>query len=718
MRKIFSILLAGLITASLGACGEEGASNKPQKETVTPENALIYEGETDYKIVLSDEPTSNDVYAVNELNTLFSEATGVRFETVVDSEVTYDSNAKYISIGANDYLKQAGIKLDEESLYRSGYVLKTKGNSYFLSGSSLTLSKGSLYAVYDFLNEFLNYEYFAPECYSLTKNVFSLTNKSFDKTEIPDFAQRALMFFSVQSNEEYRNRMRLQQYNSTDIWVIEGHSTMNMANTKLPKGAYMEGIEFTDVTPETSDFESTEVGLSAQSVNMSVYEAYTLALANYEGDVEWVSSNEEIATVENGVVKTLWTGNVTVTAKTENGEYDCNIDVNNESWFTADGAAVCWTSEGLRKHYVRVIKSKIDEKPNGIYVQLGQADNNSVCNCENCLEQREKYMNFSGVQMVTLNKISDMITPWIKENHPNREIWIHGTAYTYSEEAPCVWDEEKGKYVAYHEDIIPRENVTIEWAPIQMDYAYSIEDTSVTVNAFSKKAIDAWTDLIGEQKIPMWGYCVNFRNYFLNYPNFSALAENYRYFHEKGIRYFIDQGPVTTGTATFEELRIYVQSKLMWDTSLNVNDLIDHFMENYYGVAADEINAYFKEINTYYAGLLENTTFSGLIYELIGSTEFWPVGLINNYVAKLENSIETVRAAKTLTETQKQAYIDRIKRLNLTNQYLYLCHYQGNFTENELREMLEEFEWYCNKYNIRDVSEGGSLSAQLNAWKK
>ena len=153
--------------------------------TLTRENAIVFKGNSDYKIVIPKEANGSETTAVMELNTFLSEATGVTLPVVTDDTVNFSEDAKYISLGNTTLMSEAGVEKNDEQLGRSGFIIATKGKSYFLAGRDKQVTKGTLYAVYDFLNEVVGYEYFAPECYSLNKSE-NVAFKEINKVEIPD----------------------------------------------------------------------------------------------------------------------------------------------------------------------------------------------------------------------------------------------------------------------------------------------------------------------------------------------------------------------------------------------------------------------------------------------------------------------------------------------------------------------------------------------------
>lgn len=620
MKKKIALILAIISAFSFCACQQSedsSSSSLPSEDVIPPvseDNALVFVGGTDYKIVLAaDGGNSNDSVAASELNTFVSEATGVKFPIVTDGEVSDASSGKYISIGHTDLAKSAGITVDNEALYRSGFVIRTIDDDVYLLGSTDKFSSGSIYAVYDYLHEILNYEYYAPGCYELNYTL-SVAFPEVNKTEIPDIPTRSMAMYNLVQNADYSMRMRLERNAANGLWIAAGHSINDMANP-----------------------------------------------SSYGTD--------------------------------------------HPDWFTADLIGHCFSSDGLRDHLIQQVKQRIESNLEGIayIVQIGQADTTSFCNCETCKEEIEtKYMTQGGQLLGLINEISDAITPWLQEVCPDKEILFTTFAYQYSENPPCIQNEETGEWEPFSEYVIPRDNVGVYWAPIEMDYSKPITDESSALNVKSMKALQGWKVLT--DNILLWSYCINFRSYMINFDNFGSIAENYKVYAEYGVKYIYDQGAIDSGLPTFEELRIYIQSKLMWDTSLNINDLIRDFMNHYYGPASDEILTYFNKLNAYYDYLQSKSLLTGMIFYYVNSTEIWPIGIVNGFANDLDIALKAIENANIKAE-DKTEYTNRVNRLYCTLWYLYISNFNGYFTQSQIEEITAKYEYTCNLYNIIRTSE-------------
>jgi hypothetical protein len=207
------------------------------ERTVTETNVdLVKNGQTDYVIVTpANENHEAALFAVSELRQNFFRATGITLDVKTDAEMVYTSASKVLSIGETSFLQTAGVTLDKNDLGTSGYVVQTKNNSVFMVGGS---GYGSLYAVYGWLSEQFDYEYYAiGETYIQTElteeKLLSVTLK-----EKPDFAYRMTNFGEAWFDLSVAHRARFDPANS--IWVTFGGAQYHTSFNIVPPEIYME----------------------------------------------------------------------------------------------------------------------------------------------------------------------------------------------------------------------------------------------------------------------------------------------------------------------------------------------------------------------------------------------------------------------------------------------------------------------------------------------
>jgi hypothetical protein len=74
------------------------------------------------------------------------------------------------------------------------------------------------------------------------------------------------------------------------------------------------------------------------------------------------------------------------------------------------------------------------------------------------------------------------------------------------------------------------------------------------------------------------------------FPNYYVLGKNLQYFAEHGTSGVFEEGPgINAGDGTdLEELKDFVMAELLWNASLNPDELIAEFLRGYYGSVAEK----------------------------------------------------------------------------------------------------------------------------------
>ena len=243
-KKIFALLLATISLFGAAACdfnvGNNSAGNDSSESSssVVPTTGkyIVENGKSDYKILIPSIPQKNEALAAEELQNFFEEATEVRLEIVTDAGVSYSDTAKYLSIGETSFVKELNIEATDEEVGAQGFIQKTVGNSIIFLGST---EYGSLFAVYDFLEEEFNYNFFNANAYYIDKHVISVPLREYDEKDKPDIGSFEPNYGSLgvgdEANVYERYRMTTREF--TTMKINNSTSVHNMLQI-LPMGTY------------------------------------------------------------------------------------------------------------------------------------------------------------------------------------------------------------------------------------------------------------------------------------------------------------------------------------------------------------------------------------------------------------------------------------------------------------------------------------------------
>ena len=306
-------------------------------------------------------------------------------------------------------------------------------------------------------------------------------------------------------------------------------------------------------------------------------------------------------------------------------------------------------------------------------VSVTQEDNDYPCQCPKCLAMDELYGGPSGTNLWFTNRIADAI--W--EAFPDRrDILVDTFAYTYTLPPPT--------------GIVPKQNVIVRLCSIGCCFCHTIEecghgrgadgifaDMSGHESEFAKyiKEWDALCKVNGAQMY-VWDYNTCFKFYPAIYPNLQVLAANLQFFVENSVRGVFEESYDLAGknmlvgscSGEFGELRGYMLAKLLWNPYLNSNQLLEEFMDAYYGADAAP---YIREFLDYYTNKTMATNHLGVF----GRPEAF------TYL----NIFECKKLEKLFDQAEAAATGDRLLHVKQTRLCLKL--YEANM-------MLGDYSWF------------------------
>ena len=249
-NKIIATMLAAFLTfgtLTATGCVDKNDEKKPSQtteqvrgtheRTVTETDIeLVNNGSTNYAIVIGEKETNESVlFAADELRQNFYKATGATLSFKRDSDITYTDATQVLSIGETTLLQKAGVTYDKNELGTAGYVVQTKGKSVFMVGGT---GDGSLNAVYGWLKEQFEYEYFGIDEIAIERNIVKENLLNVTLKEKPDFNYRLANFGEAWFDAAVSRRARLS--NPGKVWVsfdgVDYHTSFKI----VPPEVYMD----------------------------------------------------------------------------------------------------------------------------------------------------------------------------------------------------------------------------------------------------------------------------------------------------------------------------------------------------------------------------------------------------------------------------------------------------------------------------------------------
>jgi hypothetical protein len=362
---------------------------------------------------------------------------------------------------------------------------------------------------------------------------------------------------------------------------------------------------------------------------------------------------------------------------------------------TYNRAQLCLTNEEMCKELVKNLKANLRKNPAATIASVSQNDWRGNCQCAKCVDIEKEEESPAGLMLRFVNSVADDI----KEEFPN--VAISTLAYQYTRKPP--------KYVK------PRDNVIIRLCSIECSFSKPLADER------NKKFRD---DIVGWSKISdrlyIWDYTTNFRHHIMPHPNLRVLGPNVKFFAEHNVKGIFEQGAYTTNGAEMAELRAWVLAKLLWNPSRDGQQLIDEFIDGYYGPAAGHIRDYLN-----------------ITHDAVEASEDW-LGCFEKNTAKFL-SFDTLSRGWTHLKAAEKAVQDnpelrfRVQVAQLPVMYTFMTRWDEMRKKAEesgadwpipatIQNTFEEFMKIARKKNVTRLNEWnegfGALEESLERAKK
>ncbi|MBQ8015618.1 MAG: DUF4838 domain-containing protein, partial [Clostridia bacterium] len=160
-----------------------GSSGYQPPQVNTP-MYIVQNGKTDFVIVTENKPDECILTAVNEMQTYIEKISGAVIEHITESE--YTDGAKAIIIGKTR-LEKSITTVDRAKIGADGFLLFSNGSCLLIAGGD---SRGSLYGVYTFLEEYLGVRWFTPELEVVPESKDIAVDAAINRTVQPSFSIR------------------------------------------------------------------------------------------------------------------------------------------------------------------------------------------------------------------------------------------------------------------------------------------------------------------------------------------------------------------------------------------------------------------------------------------------------------------------------------------------------------------------------------------------
>ncbi len=650
-----------------------------------PVSDFVVNGKTDYKIVLGkaavNKKASKTAAFVAEH---IYKATGAQIEYVDGDtldKTTVSQNTQYIFIGCEELFVELGGEMPTyEEIGVSGYSICTYGKNVFLNGYA---TKGYQLAGLAFLREVIGYDMLSADCVIYEKD--GKVMPAMDIVERPDFDYRQAHGAIVEVEK-----------------MGMGFDTLNPIIE--PNNAFCHNWhEF-------------------------------VTNADAKEHPEWRSVDE-----------TGWQG--------------------------------CWTTRGNQESYTQLInhltekiKGFMKVQPDRDSIIIGQNDIGigtppfDQCTCPSCRASFEYYGTMAGAWLSLCNRVSLKVDEWLKTEEAiaifgeNKKCYIVALAYHASLNPPVEkeggeylldengagipkkemwfnsdgsmveWDEawkdkETGEskeeeliadWSALHERIYSAPSVHFMFAASHADYTHSFYEYQ---NAGWTELIDGWKGVGGE--FYFWLYTLNSRGSLYPFHSWDTSFETTRYIKDVGAKYVYWQGQYQNkNNSGFVKLRTYLESKVEFDVNADYEFYLNKFFKYYYGVAADTMRQFFKEVlaQCRYIEIVNGVTPVHTNTKLMDAKN-WPKGLIQHWMGYAATAYELIEQEYKATNPELyEMYTSHVMMEELFPLYVLCTSYADTYKPSEIKAMRLTF--IDNFYALGNTCymEGQLMSVVTSTW--
>lgn len=231
---------------------------------------------------------------------------------------------------------------------------------------------------------------------------------------------------------------------------------------------------------------------------------------------------------------------------------------------------LCLTNPDVVNIATNTVFKWIEDYPKAEIFSIDQNDGYHFCECPECKALDSIEGSQSGTIINFVNQIADSVA----KVYP--KVKLQTLAYVYSEIPPKT--------------IRPRSNVTIRMCHYNYCNAHALGECG-DHNQFIER-LEAWEKIT--KRITIWDYYTNFSHYMVPFPNFESLIKNPRYYADHNCIGLFAQGNnvPNKGGGEFSALRAWVFAQLMWNPYQDGKALINEFVTNVYGKAAQLLLQY------------------------------------------------------------------------------------------------------------------------------
>jgi hypothetical protein len=221
----------------------------------------------------------------------------------------------------------------------------------------------------------------------------------------------------------------------------------------------------------------------------------------------------------------------------------------------------------------------------------------------------------------------------------------------------------------------------------------------------TKELLLGWRAVV--DKVCVWSYCNDFSDLFTPFNCWDSLEENYRWYKKINAEFVFEEGSYLKYTPNFSHLRTYLVSKLMWDSSVSVEEGIDEFFVGYYGASCTPyMRAYFDFLRDHCRKITKEKGRPMLFVRFddfsdLSAPEYWDMSTL----------LHAAQLHETAVAHADEAYKERVNEEGLPVWFILLLRYNQRLNEKDRALLAKKVLQIVEKYDYDCKSDCEGISS-------
>lgn len=399
----------------------------------------------------------------------------------------------------------------------------------------------------------------------------------------------------------------------------------------------------------------------------------------------------------------------------------------NPEFYAPDGTDICFTARGNHEKFELMTDFALEEiieefksGQTGTLMVIGQQDIGKTCTCDKCLEVAEQYGSASAKGILFCNRVLEKVYEWFEtdEGKPyKREFYMLLLAYERFVNAPVK--EVNGEYTL-NAGLKIHDKFGVMSAPIKNDFTVSRAE-----NEDQFKHYAAWE--AASNIFALYAYDTNFQDYLLPFNTFESKQDIYQEMKRVRCVSLLDHSQDSNyGLASaWSMLKAYLESKLRWDTTIDVNKYTEKYFYGVYGEDAGQemlemyysFRAHWQYLkNEIAAGRLSNVSIGSHMASLV-LRSLWPLNLLEGWRAKINVAMNKIAPLESSNPAEYKRIYKMIAAERMSVYYLLERIYKSYYSESELLQIRQQFKADTSLCNVEILGpRSKTVSSLLTEW--